>query len=105
MSFITLLLVRNGQVFSLCTHYSIIKNLLCSEMQSLHPLVNAAAAKQLGGCLGAIDAGYLVVDLDAHSVIDCQDALNTQRIFPEEDWSIFALQREEPSEEETQHIN
>ena len=70
MSFVTLILIKDQQLRMLSAHYRVIKNIIaCAHF-------DFAAIKTSNHHF--IDAGYILVDYDAKTIINAQDAFTPQ---------------------------
>ncbi len=79
MSFVTLILVRNGRVYVLNAHWRTIKLVLAKTDLAIAFVKSSFA----------LDAGYLVVDCDRRVVMSYQSAFSIKKIFS--NYEVFEL--------------
>jgi len=68
MSFVTLILIKDQQVRMLSAHYRIIKNMIA--------FCDFDFAQVKTSTYHVIDAGYILIDYDAKTIINAQNAFS-----------------------------
>lgn len=80
MSFVTLIIVRNKRLMTTTAHYTFVKKVIEHGLADIVPLKTNNNH--------FLDAGYVILDYDARTIINAQDAFAIQ---PQEEFQVLMI--------------